>query len=288
MTADDGTIAWRVLYDEARRRLAVVADTPDVDARRIVEEASGYEGVDFALGLHELVTERGVARFDAMMTRRLAGEPLQYVVGRWGFRRLDLAVDRRVLIPRPETEVVVGEALAELDRIGGHKVLDLGTGSGAVALSFAVERDHVEVWAVERSPDALAVARSNLAGVGRAATRVTMVEGSWFDALEPSHRQSFDLIVANPPYVAVADPLPAVVADWEPADALVPGPLGTEALSVIIDQAPGWLRPDGVLVVELAPTQAQWSSQMASAAGFAAAEVRCDQSGRDRMLIARR
>lgn len=286
MAADDGSVAWRVLYDEARERLAGVSDTPDVDARRIVETASGHDGVGFALGLSELVTVRGVARFDAMIERRLRGEPLQYVVGRWGFRTLDLAVDHRVLIPRPETETVVEVALAELDRVGGHRVLDLGTGSGAIALSIAVERDQAEVWAVERSPEAAAVARANLAGIGRAATRVRMVEGSWFEPLDGELAGGFDLIVSNPPYVAADDPLPPVVVDWEPTEALVPGPRGTEAIAEIVAAAAQWLQPGASLVIELAPSQASWAIEAATAAGFDA-HVAPDLTGRDRVLVAR-
>lgn len=288
MAPDDGTIAWRVLYDEARSRLSTGVDRPDLEARRIVEAASGHEGAAFALGLAELVTEKGIVRFDTMIERRLGGEPLQYVIGRWGFRTLDLAVDRRVLIPRPETETVVEVALCELDRVSGRRVLDLGTGSGAIALSMAVERADIEVWAVERSADAAAVARANLTGIGQAATRVRLLEGSWFDPLESGLRGRFDLIVSNPPYVAASDPLPAVVADWEPTEALIPGPAGTEAIEHIITTAPQWLAPTGVMVIELAPHQAGWAVDAALAAGFAAAEISQDLAGRDRMLVARR
>ncbi|MGI9603355.1 MAG: peptide chain release factor N(5)-glutamine methyltransferase [Acidimicrobiales bacterium] len=288
MTADDGTIEWRRLYDEARQRLSVVSDNADIDARRIVEEAGGFEGAEFVLGLRELVTERGVVRFDRMVERRLQGEPLQYVVGRWGFRTLDLAVDQRVLIPRPETEVVVEEALAELDRIQGTRVLDLGTGSGAIALSIAAERQHTEVWAVERSADALAVARANLSGLGRAAVRVRLVEGTWFDPLDSELAGSFDLIVSNPPYVAADDPLPPLVADWEPTAALVPGPLGTEDVDHIIATARPWLAPEGVLVVERAPDKADWARRRALDAGCERAQIRPDLVERDRMLVASR
>src|SRR5688500_6955983 len=120
-----------------------------------------------------------------MAERRLAGEPLQYVLGSWGFRTLDLFVDPRVLIPRPETEVVAGlaiDALADLDRPG--IAVDLGTGSGAIALSLAAEHwPHVEVWASDASADALAVARANLAALGRRGAVVRLVEGDWFGAL---------------------------------------------------------------------------------------------------------
>ena len=270
---------WRAFLAEAEQRLT------EVDARRIVEEASGYEGAELVLGLDEPATERGVQHFDAMVERRAAGEPLQYVLGRWGFRTLDLFVDQRVLIPRPETEVVVGIALEEAERLAATTAVDLGTGSGAIALSLAAERPGLEVWATDADPGALDVARANLAGLGRPAERVRVREGSWFDALPDDLR--FDLVVSNPPYVAESDDVPAEVADWEPRRALVPGPTGLEAIEVIVAEAPAWLRRPGALVVELAPHQADTVVALAEAAGFADAEVRLDLTGRPRVLLAR-
>lgn len=288
---DDGTVPWRTFLAEAERRLAAAGlPSPDVDARRIVERVTGASGAELILALDDPATERGVGFFDAMLARREAGEPLQYVLGAWGFRRLDLFVDRRVLIPRPETEEVVEHALAELDRVAptaAARVVDLGTGSGAIALSIAVERESAEVWAVERSTDAAAVARANLAGIGRAATRVRIVEGSWFDALPDELRGTVSMVVSNPPYVAPDDDLPPEVADWEPRDALVPGPTGFEAIDEIVATAPGWLAPTGCLVVELAPDQGDDAVAAAWRAGFAHAETRPDLVGRTRMLVAR-
>lgn len=289
-----GTVAWRALHDEAVERLrAAGLPSPEVDARRIVEQASGNEGAAFALGLSDLATVRGVAAFDAMVARREGGEPLQYVLGGWGFRTLDLFVDRRVLIPRPETEQVVEAALAQLRRIGGTgagarpvTAVDLGTGSGAIALSLAVEHVHTTVWATDASADALDVASANLAGIGRPAGRVRIAEGSWFEALPADLRGEVDLVVSNPPYVAEGDELPAEVGDWEPRAALVAGSSGLEALERIVADAPGWLRPGGALVVELAPWQAAQVADLACEVGFASAEVGRDLVGRDRMVIA--
>src|SRR5581483_11962387 len=154
-----------------------------------------------------------------MVERRAAGEPLQYVLRRWGFRTLDLLVDPRVLIPRPETEVVVEVAIRELRRIDSRRplVADLGTGSGAIALSIAVEVPDARVWATDASADALAVARANLAGIGSpAAKRVRIEQGSWFDALPAAFRGQFDVVVSNPPYIAAHEDLPPEVVDWEP------------------------------------------------------------------------
>jgi release factor glutamine methyltransferase len=292
---DDGTVPWRELVDEAERRLAEAGvEQPAVEARRLVEEASGLEGAEYVLGLGDPATVRGVARFDAMLERRLAGEPLQYVLGRWGFRTLDLFLDRRVLIPRPETEQVAGWALDELDRLRGGAgpralvAVDLGTGSGAIALSIVAERERVEVWATDVSSAALDVAGANLAGLGRPATRVRLAEGSWFDALPGDLRGRLDLVVSNPPYVAASDVLPPQVADWEPRGALVPGPSGLEALLQLVGDAPAWLAPTGVLVLELAPDQADAVRDAALAAGFAEARVEHDLAGRARAVVARR
>lgn len=285
-----GTVTWRELLAESVGRLrAAGLPSPDSDARRIVEEASGAEGPELALLLGEPATERGVARLDAMVARRSSGEPLQYVLGRWSFRRLDLMVDRRVLIPRPETEQVVEVALAELDRLGGRDVsttvVDLGTGSGAIGLSVAVERVRASVWLTDVSDDALAVAGANLVGTGRAAARVRTAAGSWFDALPAELARGVHLVVSNPPYVPDDEPLPAEVADWEPAGALRSGPDGTDALRTLVDGAPRWLVDGGALVCELSPEQADAMADHASRR-FAEVRVEPDLTGRLRALVA--
>lgn len=225
----------------------------------------------------------------ALVDRRLAGEPLQYVLGRWGFRRLDLFVDRRVLIPRPETEVVAGVAIDELTRRSGNAVaVDLGTGSGAIGLAIAEEVAGVEVWATDSSPDALAVARANLAGVGgKVARRVQLCEGEWYAALPEDLRGRVDLIVSNPPYVADSEELPAEVRDWEPAAALYAGPRGTECIEMIVSAAREWLAPLGSLVLEIAPHQAAAVRALCDGHGFTGIEVHRDLAGRDRAVLAR-
>ncbi len=288
MPGADGTIAWRELYIEAQTRLADVVESPGVDARRLVEEAGGFSGAEFVLGLDELVTNGGISRFDAMIERRLAGEPLQYVLGNWGFRTLDLLVDRRVLIPRPETEGVVDVALAEIDRLGATRVVDLGTGSGAIALSIAAERSDVEVWATDASPDALAVARGNLAGLGTAGTRVRLTEGSWFEALPEDLGGTIQVLVSNPPYVAPSDALPQQVRDWEPAEALLAEPSGFEHIAHIIEHASAWLADAAALVIEIGETQDRAATDAARGAGFTEVEVLPDLAGRPRTLRARR
>ncbi len=277
---------WRALLGEARARLGSATE-----ARRIVERASGYEGAEYHAGLDAVVTTGPAAHFEDMVRRRQMGEPLQYVLGVWGFRSLDLYVDRRVLIPRPETEVVVEEAVSELRRLERSRpvVVDLGTGCGAIALSMATEVPGAEVWATDRSRQALAVARANLAGVGQAGTQVTLAEGSWFAALPPILRGRVDLVVSNPPYVGEREvpDLPPEVAHWEPHSALVAGPTGFEQVEAIVDDAPRWLARPGVLIVEIAPQQAQRAVAAAYGAGFVEAEARPDLAGRLRVLLAR-
>jgi len=264
-----------------------------LEARRIVERVSGYEGADLLLHLDDDAPVRALPFAQAMVERRVKGEPLQYVLGRWGFRTLDLYVDRRVLIPRPETEAAVEVALAELRAIcrEGDRAavaVDLGTGSGAIALSIAREVPDAEVWATDVSPDALAVARANLAGLGsQYASHVRLVEGAWFEALPDQLRGRVDLIVSNPPYVSAAETLPAEVADWEPAGALLAGPTGLEAIAHIVAGAPAWLARPGRLVVEIAPHQAGAAADLARAAGLADVDVRPDLQGRLRALVGR-
>ncbi|MBA3654149.1 MAG: peptide chain release factor N(5)-glutamine methyltransferase [Actinobacteria bacterium] len=217
------------------------------------------------------------------MARREAGEPLQYVVSRWGFRTLDLYVDRRVLIPRPETEIVAG-AVIDLDPRG--VVVDLGTGSGAIALSVAVETKAARIIATDASADALAVARANLAGLGHRATRVELYEGDWFAAVPADVRGGVDVIVSNPPYIAAHEDLPGEVADWEPTTALVAGATGLEAIERIAGEAPEWLRPGGTLVVEIAPHQRDAALRLCTR--YLHAEVRKDLTERDRVLVATR
>jgi release factor glutamine methyltransferase len=244
----------------------------------------------------DVVPARTVTFVEDMVERRRRGEPLQYVLGVWGFRGLDLVVDRRVLIPRPETEVVVEVALAELRRLTPPPELpsapplavDLGTGSGAIALSLALEAPLARVWGTDRSAQALAVARANLAGLGsRVAPRVRLAEGDWFDALPGELQGMVDLIVSNPPYVAATEVLPAEVADWEPAGALVAGPTGLEEVARILAEAPAWLRRPGAVVVEIAPHQAEAAARLAADAGFVDVDVRPDMAGRLRALVAR-
>jgi release factor glutamine methyltransferase len=282
--AHDGTITWRQLLLDTTERLGDRSE-----AKWLCEEASGLEGADWVLGLDDRATERAVSRLDAMLARRLHGEPLQYVLGRWSFRTLDLLVDQRVLIPRPETEHLVEVALGlARDRPGPLTIADLGTGSGAVALSLAAELfpRPLTIWATDASEDAVAVARANLAGVGRAAVPVRIEAGTWYDALPADLAGRFDLVVSNPPYIGTDEDLDGSVGAWEPAAALRSGPDGLDALRAVIAGAPRWLAPGGSLVCEIGATQGSAVLALAEAAGLTAARIERDLAGHDRILVA--
>ncbi|MGI9612241.1 MAG: peptide chain release factor N(5)-glutamine methyltransferase [Acidimicrobiales bacterium] len=295
----EGTISWAELAVEVADYLRgppldLHSDLADQQARFIVMRACGAEAEEWPSMSSNLATKRGVAAIDAMTRRRLDGEPLQYVLGEWSFRYLDLFIDRRVLIPRPETELVAGAAIDEVGRlvatddqpVARVKVADLGTGSGAIGLAIASENTGADVWLTDVSRDALAVARANIASIGRAGSRVTVVEGSWFGALPNELRGDFGVIVANPPYIADHETLSEDVIAWEPTGALFAGPLGTEDIDHLIDGAPAWLTAAGALVLEMAPEQ---TSAAAAAAEAAFAEVRIDRdlAGLDRIVVAR-
>ncbi len=252
------------------------------------------------------------ARALVLADRRAAGEPLQYVLGRWPFRSLELAVDTRVLIPRPETEQVVEVALSELASLQLSSegfddedpviCVDLGTGSGAIALSLATEgRTHapgLQVWATDASRDALEVAGANLEELARrdpdGARRVRLREGSWFEALPAEVAGQVSLVVANPPYVAETEfsLLDPTVRLWEPRSALVApdgrGVGGLGDIETIVAGALPWMKPGGVLVVEIDPAQAEATLATARQAGWDRAETRRDLAGRIRMVVARR
>ena len=294
------------LYRGLREQFAAAnVPEPEVSARRIAAEASGNSAAEVALAPQTPMTVRMVAHADAMAARRVAGEPLQYVLGSWGFRQLDLAVDHRALIPRPETEVVVGIAIDWLNETARHQhpdglnVADLGTGCGAIALSIAHEVPQARVFATDNSAEALALAAANLAGLGNAATRVSLHQGDWFDALpglfDPHGisctaelQGQLDLIVSNPPYVADAQGLPPEVDDWEPHEALYAGPDGLGALRTIVREARGWLAPGGLLVLEIGSDQGNAAVALAEARGYADVRIEPDLAGLDRVLVASR
>jgi release factor glutamine methyltransferase len=261
-------------------------------AQWLCEHASGCDANEFGDILDELVSERSAQHLHSMLTRYATGEPLQYVMGRWAFRRLDLLVDPRVLIPRPETELLVEHvtryALQKIRDVGrGVAIADLGTGSGAVGLSVLHELpfESAEVWMTDVSEDALHVARANAAGVGRNAVGARFGHGSWYEALPQDLRGSLDVIVSNPPYIATGDPLVGdSVLNWEPHNALFAGTDGLNDLRVVVSGAADWLVPGGLLAVEMGFTQATVVSQLFESAGFKNISLHKDLAGLDRFV----
>lgn len=277
---------WREVLADAT---AALNDAQE--ARFICEHAAGLDATEFGDALNEVVSQRMGLHVQEMVRRRLTGEPLQYVLGRWAFRHLDLLVDRRVLIPRPETELVAEIALEFARRCSPTRtVVDLGTGSGAIGLSLAHELPltGTTVWMTDASDDALDVARADLAGVGRAGANVRVASGDWYSALPVELRHNVDVIVSNPPYIAHGDPeVENVVRDYEPDSALYAGSDGLDDLRVIIAGAGEWLRPAGVLVVEIGHRQTEAVLRLMHDAGLRDSEVRPDLARRDRVAVAR-
>lgn len=219
--------------------------------------------------------------YAALLERRLSGEPIAYIVGSREFFGLEFKTTQAVLIPRPETELLVELALARIPENQPCKVLDLGTGSGAIAISIARNRPLAEVTAVDQSMEALAVARENAARLGT--YNLCLLESNWFGALEG---QSFDLIVSNPPYVEAADPhLQQGDVRFEPRSALASGADGLDDIRRIAAAAPGYLKPGGWLLFEHGYNQGESCREILVQQGFSAVETFRDLAGLERVTL---
>jgi len=213
------------------------------EARLLLESACGLSRAAMAAHPEAVVDESAAAKFRAATARRRGGEPIAYLLGERGFHGISLAVSPAVLIPRPETELLVDFALERLPRDG--TLLDLGTGSGAIALAVKRERPDVRVTAVDESADALGIARGNAARLG---LDVEFLQGNWFG---PVGADRFDVVVSNPPYVAAGDPhLESGDLRFEPQAALVGGPDGLDAIRHIVRASSLHLRQQGWLALE--------------------------------------
>lgn len=224
----------------------------------------------------------------AAAARRAEGMPLQYAIGRAAFRHLTLRVDPRVLIPRPETELLVDLVLAA-QRGGIGRVVDVGTGSGAIALALAAEGSFDEVHAIDLSPDALMVARENASAIPEEKRScLRFHEGS---LLKPVRGTLFDAVVSNPPYIAMSEraEMPALVRDWEPSMALFSGDGGMWAIRGLVPQAAEVLVPGGLLAMEVDSRRADLAAAAVRDDGrFTDIETRLDLTGRPRFVVARR
>ncbi len=274
---------------DLERRVAEILEatgieSPEAEARWLIEAASGMDR-EMLLVTKARLDDEVVAAALELVRRRTAGEPLQYVTGIAGFRRLELNVGPGVLVPRPETEVVTEHALARIP--AGGVVVDIGTGSGAIALAIKDERPDARVLATELSPDAMRWAEMNRDDLS---LEVELIACDLLTGLPSDLRNEIDVIVANPPYVAEADRgiLPADVVDHEPHQALFAGERGTVVIDELAREARGWLKPGGWLVMEIGEGQGDSTSTTLTAEGYAEVQIHRDLAGRERIAEARK
>lgn len=261
-------------------------DAARLEATYLVAGCLGLGLSEVGLRPDRALEDREWEELQRRVERRLAGEPLQYIEGRAAFREFSLKVDRRVLVPRPETEVLVEHVLAWA--AGRHDLvaLDVGTGCGAIALSLVLEGPFERVVAVDISRAALNVAEENARAAG-CVSRIEFRHGSLFDPVRPGER--FDAIVSNPPYLAWHERanLAPEVREWEPAEALFAGPTGLEVLEVLTAGASRYLTPRGLLALEVAPGQARIvAERLARDARYVRVQIRQDLAGLDRVVLA--
>ena len=255
-------------------------DSPRLDAEHLLGKALGLSRLELYMHHDREVADAELDAFRELVRRRGEREPLAYVLGEWGFRRLTLNVDRRALVPRPETEVVVERALALIEGTPTPDVLDVGTGTGAIAIAIADEHPGARVTAIDVSADALALARENAERTG------VVVELAQRDLDEGFDTEAYDLIVSNPPYVGAdeIEGLQPEVRDWEPRLATV-GDMHTQRIA---QHARDGLRPGGHLVLEVAEKRGAEVAAMLEELGYDEVMTTEDLAGRDRVVEGRR
>lgn len=251
-------------------------ESPAVDAEFLLAHVLGTTRSGLVADSRRELDANALAELDLLVGRRERREPLAYVLGEWGFRRLTLKVDGRVLVPRPETEIVVERCLTRIAGVPRARVLDVGTGSGAIALAIADEAPEARVTGLDASPEALDVARENASRTG---LEVELVQGDLFEGLPEG---PWDLVVSNPPYVRPdeIESLEPEVRDWEPRAALV----GEGATGAVARHAARVLRPGGALVLESAERNTRQVRDLLRALGYVDVGIRQDLFGRDRII----
>ena len=261
---------------------AAGSDTARLDAEVLLCEATGWDRARLTSETDLRLPVGASREFAAMVRRRVRREPVAYIVGRKGFRRIEVLVDGRVLIPRPETELLV-EVAAELAG-EGQRILDVGTGSGAIALAVADELPDTRVVAIDTSMDALRVAQANADRLDLSG-RVEVVSAGV--ALLP--RGPFDLLLANLPYVSEAEweGLAPEIREYEPREALVAGPTGLEAIEALLGAITSLEQPPKALALEIGASQAAVVERLVRAAGYGAVETRADLAGLERVVVGR-
>lgn len=258
---------------------------PPLEARILLTHVLGWRHTQLITRSEDALDSPVVERYRALEARRAAGEPVAQLVGAREFFGLDFEVTPEVLIPRPETELLVETALAALENVSRPRVLDLGTGTGAIAVAIASMRPDARVWALDRSAQALVVATRNatrLLDAGRPGGAVTLLQSDWYGSLDTSLH--FDVIVSNPPYIASGDPhLSQGDLRFEPRGALTDEADGLSAIRKIIAGAPTRLAANGVLWIEHGYDQAQAVRGLLSAQGFAQVRSEQDLAGIERI-----
>lgn len=271
-------VELRALLADAARQLG--GDAARLEAELLLAHALGKPRAWLYAHAGDAVDDAAQAAFAALLARRLAGEPVAYLVGARGFWSLELEVTPATLIPRPETELLVELALARLPADAKTRVADLGTGSGAIALAIARERPRADVLATDASAEALAVARRNAQRLGSA--NVAFAQGDWCNALRGA--RDFDLIVSNPPYIAAGDPhLGEGDLRFEPATALASGLDGLDAIRTLVRDARAHLHSDGWLLFEHGYDQGAAVRALLAAAGYREVFTARDLEGRERV-----
>jgi len=256
-----------------------------LDAEILLSQATGWDRAHLAAEPEARLPVGASREFGEMVRRRVRREPVAYIIGRKGFRRVELLVDRRVLIPRPETELLVELAL-ELEP---DHVLDVGTGSGAIALAIADEIEGAHVTAIDTSFDAVRVAQANTERLGLGDRVDVVLRGpSSLRGTAPGGRP-IDLLVANLPYVTEDEwgELAPEIRDYEPRGAVVPGPTGLEAIEALAEELFGLAPRPTVVALEIGAGQADEVTRLISAAGYETTETRRDLAGHDRVVIGR-
>ena len=264
----------------ATEHLAKTSETARLDAELLLAHALGRSRIELYTDFERPLDESELAAYRALVARRARHEPIAYILGEWGFRRLTLQVDRRALIPRPETEIVVERCLERLRGLERPSVLDVGTGTGAIALAIADEHEGAHVTAIDVSAAALELARANAAHSG---LDVELLQHDLRDGLPGG---PYDLVVANPPYVEPADldGLMPDVREYEPYVALV----GVGASEAIVRSALSVLRPGRWLVLEVGDGQARQTLELLEALGYMDGAITRDLTGRERVVEGRR
>jgi release factor glutamine methyltransferase len=263
-------------------------ESPRLDAQVLLAHVAGCKRIDlYGMRHAEVATPEVRQAYRELIRKRLEGCPVAYLVGRKEFYGLEFAVSPAVLIPRPDTETAVVEALTLAKKLAAPRIVDVGTGSGAIAIALAMHLPHAKIVAIDVSKEALAVAGRN-AEKHELASRIEFMQG---DLLGPVAGRSFDLVVSNPPYIAADDlpKLPIGVRQYEPKVALDGGPGGFVVFDRLIDQAAKHLANGGHLVVEIgAPQEQPARARLAAIAEFTLGPTVMDSAGHPRVLIARR